>query len=151
MGVRGYNPYTGRFDQTDPITGSSPNAYDFGAQNPLTHFDESGKYWHLSMLNLYSGQGWIAFIITRAQWLLDRQSGYWGIFTAFTGACAKLKVWWAIAGCLGASAFAANQLAREVKAKTWPYRRGWYFKYGCSSRLWGCMPWWGFFFSYSSW
>jgi RHS repeat-associated protein len=47
MGVRVYNPGTGRFDQVDPINGSSANAYDYGDQNPIAHVDLTGEDWRL--------------------------------------------------------------------------------------------------------
>jgi RHS repeat-associated protein len=43
MGARAYNPATGRFSQTDPVPGGSANAYDYGAQNPVTNFDPTGQ------------------------------------------------------------------------------------------------------------
>lgn len=44
MGVRGYNPYLGRFDQRDPVPGGSANAYDFADQNPVNNSDNSGRW-----------------------------------------------------------------------------------------------------------
>ncbi|MFF4507630.1 RHS repeat-associated core domain-containing protein [Streptomyces sp. NPDC001401] len=44
MGVRGYNPYLGRFDQRDPVPGGSANAYDFADQNPVNNSDTSGRW-----------------------------------------------------------------------------------------------------------
>ncbi|MFG2129795.1 RHS repeat-associated core domain-containing protein [Streptomyces sp. NPDC048751] len=44
MGVRGYNPYLGRFDQRDPVPGGSANAYDFAYQNPVGNSDVSGAF-----------------------------------------------------------------------------------------------------------
>lgn len=45
MGVRLYNPVTGRFLQTDPVPGGSANAYDYAGQDPLNRFDLDGKCW----------------------------------------------------------------------------------------------------------
>ncbi|MGW1163766.1 RHS repeat-associated core domain-containing protein, partial [Streptomyces sp. NPDC002513] len=42
MGVRTYNPNTGRFNQVDPVTGGSANAYDYVDQNPATGRDLAG-------------------------------------------------------------------------------------------------------------
>ncbi len=44
MGVRLYNPTTGRFLSTDPILGGSANDYDYANQNPITNFDLNGKW-----------------------------------------------------------------------------------------------------------
>jgi RHS repeat-associated protein len=43
MGVRLYNPASGRFLQPDPIPGGSANDYDYANQDPLNSFDLDGK------------------------------------------------------------------------------------------------------------
>ncbi|MDQ1713838.1 MAG: hypothetical protein QOE45_3288 [Frankiaceae bacterium] len=43
MGVRLYNPATGRFLQTDPVYGGSANPYDYANQDPLNTFDLDGR------------------------------------------------------------------------------------------------------------
>jgi RHS repeat-associated protein len=43
MGVRLYNPQTGRFLQTDPVPGGSANNYDYCDQDPLNAFDLDGR------------------------------------------------------------------------------------------------------------
>ncbi|MDP9183601.1 MAG: hypothetical protein M3P04_12610, partial [Actinomycetota bacterium] len=45
MGVRLYNPASGRFLQTDPVVGGSANAYDYAGQDPINRFDLDGKCW----------------------------------------------------------------------------------------------------------
>jgi RHS repeat-associated protein len=45
MGVRAYNPNSGRFSQVDPIAGGSANAYDYSAQDPVNNTDLDGEYW----------------------------------------------------------------------------------------------------------
>ncbi|MFD6324720.1 RHS repeat-associated core domain-containing protein [Streptomyces sp. NPDC058442] len=42
MGVRVYNPETGRFLSTDPVYGGSRNAYEYAAANPVTNLDLDG-------------------------------------------------------------------------------------------------------------
>ena len=44
MGVRLYNPNTGRFLQTDPVTRGSANTYDYTNQDPLNSVDLSGLF-----------------------------------------------------------------------------------------------------------
>lgn len=44
MGVRLYNPVTGRFLQVDPIYGGNANAYDYCSGDPINHFDLDGRY-----------------------------------------------------------------------------------------------------------
>ncbi|MFC0004532.1 ricin-type beta-trefoil lectin domain protein [Micromonospora siamensis] len=43
MGVRLYNPTTGRFLQEDPVYGGSANAYEYCAGDPVNCFDLDGK------------------------------------------------------------------------------------------------------------
>jgi RHS repeat-associated protein len=44
MGVRLYNPNTGRFLQTDPIPGGSANPYDYTNQDPYNNVDLDGRW-----------------------------------------------------------------------------------------------------------
>ncbi|WP_055534499.1 DNRLRE domain-containing protein, partial [Streptomyces graminilatus] len=44
MGVRVYDPTTGRFLQADPVAGGSANAYEYAAQDPVNDFDLNGKW-----------------------------------------------------------------------------------------------------------
>lgn len=43
MGVRLYNPTTGRFLQVDPIPGGSCNPYDYTCQDPANRWDPAGS------------------------------------------------------------------------------------------------------------
>lgn len=45
MGVRLYNPNTGRFLQTDPILGGSANNYEYTGGDPINRSDISGAHW----------------------------------------------------------------------------------------------------------
>ncbi|MFG2733012.1 DNRLRE domain-containing protein [Streptomyces canus] len=45
MGVRLYDPSTGRFLQTDPVPGGNANAYEYCNADPLNRYDLDGK-WH---------------------------------------------------------------------------------------------------------
>ncbi|MEV5578762.1 DNRLRE domain-containing protein [Streptomyces parvus] len=44
MGVRLYNPATGRFLSSDPVYGGSANAYEYGYADPVNKFDLDGKW-----------------------------------------------------------------------------------------------------------
>jgi RHS repeat-associated protein len=43
MGVRLYNPVTGRFLQADPVPGGSDNAYDYAGHDSVNDFDLDGR------------------------------------------------------------------------------------------------------------
>jgi hypothetical protein len=44
MGVRLYNPATGRFPSTDPVHGGNLNAYEYAHADPLNRYDLNGKW-----------------------------------------------------------------------------------------------------------
>jgi RHS repeat-associated protein len=57
MGVRLYDPRTGRFTSVDPIEGGSANNYDYVSGDPINHFDLDGKFcmgfwYHCAHVNL---------------------------------------------------------------------------------------------------
>jgi hypothetical protein len=59
MGVRLYNPYTGRFLSTDPVVGGSANAYEYCYADPINCRDLDGRravYWHRGHVNIYFSQ-----------------------------------------------------------------------------------------------
>ncbi|MFG3410450.1 RHS repeat-associated core domain-containing protein [Streptomyces sp. NPDC048142] len=45
MGVRLYNPATGRFLSMDPVYGGGANAYEYVNGDPLNRYDLDGKWW----------------------------------------------------------------------------------------------------------
>jgi RHS repeat-associated protein len=75
MGVRVYNPGTGRFTSTDPVAGGSANAYDYANQDPLNNLDLNGQWYYTwsSWTNRY-GCTWFGCAVT-----VRRVSfrGYW--------------------------------------------------------------------------
>ncbi|MFF3316223.1 DNRLRE domain-containing protein [Streptomyces sp. NPDC003035] len=44
MGVRLYNPATGRFLQMDPVRGGSANAYEYAFADPVNKYDTDGRW-----------------------------------------------------------------------------------------------------------
>ncbi|WP_304438438.1 RHS repeat protein [Frankia sp. R43] len=44
MGLRLYNPYTGRFTSVDPVLGGSANPYDYAYQDPYNMLDLDGRW-----------------------------------------------------------------------------------------------------------
>ncbi|MEV0453515.1 RHS repeat-associated core domain-containing protein, partial [Streptomyces sp. NPDC050600] len=47
MGIRLYNPQTGRFLQQDPVVSTSTGGYDYAGQDPRNGGDDSGDYRHM--------------------------------------------------------------------------------------------------------
>lgn len=47
MGVRLYNPNTGRFLSVDPVPGGSANAYEYAGQDPVNKLDLDGRCWQV--------------------------------------------------------------------------------------------------------
>ncbi|WP_307790501.1 DNRLRE domain-containing protein [Streptomyces actuosus] len=45
MGVRLYDPATGRFLSVDPVPGGSANAYDYCGGDPVNRYDLDGRFW----------------------------------------------------------------------------------------------------------
>ncbi|WP_239335448.1 RHS repeat-associated core domain-containing protein [Frankia sp. CiP3] len=50
MGVRLYNPLTGRFLQVDPVVGGNANAYDYCTGDPINCTDLDGRWGWRSVL-----------------------------------------------------------------------------------------------------
>jgi hypothetical protein len=61
MGVRLYNPNTGRFLSADPVAGGNENAYNY-PNNPIDEFDLDGRWWHRrSIFRAIGGVGRFAY------------------------------------------------------------------------------------------
>jgi RHS repeat-associated protein len=62
MGVRLYNPTTGRFLQTDPVYGASCNAYEYTCADPVDKVDLDGKWpcWSKKCLLKAAAKKWKA-------------------------------------------------------------------------------------------
>lgn len=55
MGVRLYNPTTGRFLSVDPVPGGSANAYEYCNGDPINQYDLDGRYgWFRRHFNRWS-------------------------------------------------------------------------------------------------
>ncbi|GAX57165.1 hypothetical protein AQJ27_36135 [Streptomyces olivochromogenes] len=64
MGVRLYDPTTGRFLSIDPVPGGSANAYEYCGGDPINRYDLDGRFWdfHLSAgAELAWHYGWRAY------------------------------------------------------------------------------------------
>ncbi|MCP9986074.1 sugar-binding protein [Streptomyces sudanensis] len=58
MGVRLYNPATGRFLSTDPVYGGNLNAYEYAHADPLNRFDLDGRWSWLKRTYQRTKQRW---------------------------------------------------------------------------------------------
>jgi RHS repeat-associated protein len=79
MGARTYVPQLGRFEQTDRIEGSSANAYDYSAQDPVGNTDLGGEQYEtpytpvLDMSGNEIAEGYAAQAVVIYEELLARQ------------------------------------------------------------------------------
>ena len=55
MGVRMYNPVSGRFLQNDPVQSATVNSYDYVGQDPVARTDISGAWRHMQVSWGWSG------------------------------------------------------------------------------------------------
>ncbi len=99
MGVRLYNPSTGRFLQSDPVYGGSATAYDYVNQDPVNSYDLNGqRRWVRKCGTDWGWRGysfWCKFYVTRyhTEILKDDISttGAAGAAVAEAYMCARLK------------------------------------------------------------
>ena len=114
MGARAYNTNTGRFSQTDPVSGGSANAYDYSAQNPITNMDLSGKwYW-----DIYDdgGDRYTVYIHIKIEYLAMTLWAVAAAGTAFAGAFCAVMALPSAAGSIVAGALCAAVFGAVVSA-----------------------------------
>lgn len=145
MSARAYNANTGRFAQIDPVPGGSANAYDYGAQNPGTHFDTSGLFW---LFDFYHWRGHIAFGFSEHQAREMAQGYIWGVGGVIVALCSWALAGFGLAICLGAVGFITGVIAQA--ASYWRYftYRVVEFAYGWHWTRWGGYP---YFYHSSTW
>jgi RHS repeat-associated protein len=106
MGVRLYNPTTGRFLSVDPIAGGNANAYEYCSGDPVNCFDLDGRW------------GWGK----RAWRFVKRHRGTFATVGATVG-CGIPGVGWASCGALQAAAWGVRSQQRASRGGGW--RRTW--------------------------
>ncbi|WUH95500.1 hypothetical protein OG900_38615 [Streptomyces sp. NBC_00433] len=132
MGVRLYDPTTGRFLSTDPLPTVGANAYDYATQNPVTRSDLTGMYW---LFDFYHWKGHIGFGFTVQQARMMYQGYLWGAAGLIGGLCS-----WALGGigaaiCLGVVGVIVGVMSQAVSAwGTYRYREvvfsyGWHWSW----------------------
>jgi hypothetical protein len=105
MGVRVYNPATGRFLQVDPIPGGSANPYDYCNQDPINCYDLMGTFWGSGLLKAaWHGIRGAAKFITNNKY----------IRTAFAICGLVPGSIGAVCGVLQAAAYAVQGKARDA-------------------------------------
>ncbi|WP_404871021.1 DNRLRE domain-containing protein (plasmid) [Kitasatospora griseola] len=83
MGVRLYNPGTGRFLSVDPVYGGNANAYEYVHGDPLDKYDLDGRNWFWNTVSFFSYRSWINAGIAGAQ---GHYSQSWHYASGGTGA-----------------------------------------------------------------
>ncbi|MFF3565475.1 RHS repeat-associated core domain-containing protein [Streptomyces sp. NPDC002574] len=84
MGVRLYDPTTGRFLSVDPVPGGSANAYEYCNGDPINRFDLDGRFWAFIKRHRM-GLATAAFTIG-----CSVVTGGWGAFACAAGSGAAL-------------------------------------------------------------
>ncbi|MGW4911371.1 DNRLRE domain-containing protein [Streptomyces sp. NPDC004270] len=111
MGVRLYDPTTGRFLQTDPIAEGSPNHYGYPS-DPVNMVDIDGRIW--GWLKNILKAGLTGAVKLFVEWAVAEWTPYllpWRVEIAdcIAGACAtflftsgnlKKRIWYSVVGCL---------------------------------------------------
>ncbi|WP_199930822.1 RHS repeat-associated core domain-containing protein, partial [Streptomyces sp. CB02923] len=59
MGVRLYDPATGRFLSSDPVYGGSANAYEYAVGDPVNKWDLDGRFWGILARGAIVGVKWL--------------------------------------------------------------------------------------------
>ncbi|WP_432158710.1 MULTISPECIES: DNRLRE domain-containing protein [unclassified Streptomyces] len=77
MGVRLYNPATGRFLSTDPVYGGNLNAYEYAHADPLNRYDLDGKWsWSKFKRKFVGGVRWYYRQVFRPhRWAYNKARG----------------------------------------------------------------------------
>ncbi|WP_327674811.1 RHS repeat-associated core domain-containing protein [Kitasatospora sp. NBC_00458] len=124
MGVRLYNPATGRFLSVDPVPGGNANAYDYVYGDPVGQYDLDGR-------KCWKGFGWACSAGNQVQkhWRGIAQVGVTGVavvagaacVAATAGICGGAIAGYAIAAGIGASAGVANYRIGTEKRSTTGY------------------------------
>jgi RHS repeat-associated protein len=78
MGVRLYNPATGRFLSVDPVVGGNANAYEYGLGDSVNHYDTSG---------LESGDGRCTTKYTYCDFTVTARTGFFS--GSYTVSCCQ--------------------------------------------------------------
>ncbi|MFI0193028.1 DNRLRE domain-containing protein [Streptomyces sp. NPDC017086] len=112
MGVRLYNPDTGRFLSPDPVPGGSANAYDYCYGDPVNCYDLDGRFAAVAALGFFAVADWwnplgwivaglmalgitVYAVYKGSQWIVHRHghtekatpanSGYWKKLRPYKG------------------------------------------------------------------
>ncbi|MGW1365073.1 DNRLRE domain-containing protein [Streptomyces chartreusis] len=87
MGVRLYDPTTGRFLSVDPVPGGSANAYEYCGGDPINRYDLDGRWWRpgagavVRVAWHYARRGYARY----ARWRNRQQARIVGVGLAYVG------------------------------------------------------------------
>ncbi|WP_306187096.1 RHS repeat-associated core domain-containing protein [Streptomyces sp. MK5] len=101
MGVRRYDPSTGRFLSIDPVPGGSADAYEYCNGDPISHYDLDG---------CFRGRVW--------RFVNGHRSATAGAAVGFgCGLAISATAGMALAGCVHAGGFVAGALAGASRGR----------------------------------
>ncbi|MFB6961860.1 DNRLRE domain-containing protein [Streptomyces sp. NPDC056309] len=108
MGVRLYDPTTGRFLSVDPVQGGNANAYDYVNADPLNRYDLDGKWGWSKRFKRWGKKsyGWgrsglrYGRSFAGKTWRENKQTIVtWGVGIAVSGTCTLASGGTMVAGC----------------------------------------------------
>jgi hypothetical protein len=128
MGVRLYNPTTGRFLQTDPVPGGSANPYDYTGADPTNTYDLDGRCswgWMRTICRSVAYVAWTNPITSRSRTVVGAYAyrhrfGAIGVFTVGGSWGCNFAGYWRFACGAGVGAAAGIATYRFTKK-----RRSW--------------------------
>jgi RHS repeat-associated protein len=102
MGVRLYNPVTGRFLSVDPVRGGSANAYDYVTANPVNSSDPGGRRAWRAWRAIHWWGISVHATASRSETAVlheDTQGGSLAFVGGLEFGCSRIPIWQAALGC----------------------------------------------------
>ena len=110
MGVRLYNPTTGRFLQVDPVQGGNANPYDYVYQNPVNNVDLNGMWCWTWKCAIKGTVRWALKVLFAAM-----ASAIIGFCGAITDEICNMVAYYILSAFLGAAGTAVSRSHGEAE------------------------------------